>query len=919
LAQRNKELENMHASSPRFDSSTVTHQHLLSEIFQHPLDREVVNMRETSSTIIPTTSLSTPVPPPKSPYRSNYDSKHKIPAFPMPKRPPVLKLTKSNYTSLHSNMLDIHKENLDSSVLISPHYPQNDDNPSNPSSPTSTTSSSSAGMNTPLLDLDGQLSTSPHKEHNAYTMDQKVLKHFSLSKTQHNNKHSQREPVRHSTQNTKSKSEPSTPVRPRNPRYDSLMTNNTVPSVDSIRQLSDINVNMISYSIKTCHRGREASVFTIGVCKKNDSTEMWKIEKSLSDLVNLDSRLKESNPAIISNLKRLPEKSSFSSHSPAKVDERKAMIEEYLQQALVLRSANTESVLKEFLSSDRIQYLPITLTNDLRIKQGYLTKKGKNFGGWKARYFVLDNTGSLKYYESKHGAFIGTISLFDSQVASQIQPDSGNNNPYRHAFVILEPKSNSNSPNKHIFCADSDKDRDSWVEALRPYTNQAHIAQDVLSRCFTDDGALDQFFVQPSSSTESTKSNSLTYFSSSKISNDRRVSLNSPTSPRASSASTTDSSICKNQSSESSNTLADESNEEKKLKQKANRKSFWSKKMFGGAQANDTLPPISPQGMVYDYNYVQAMNDYEETRGDKQVFGIPLEDAITVSRVSDGYYLPTVVHRCIEYLEAKGGLTEEGIYRLSGSSAKVKILKKRFNDAGDIKLLDDTDEYHDVHAIAGLLKMWLRELPENVLTEAALPNFLRSTHIDDQQEKLREIRRLISLLPLPNYTLLRSLCAHLIRVIENFNTNKMTLRNISIVFSATLGIPSVIFNTLLVEFDYIFWTNRCTKEDQEATSDLEDTIDAYMQIPSEEEEEEEKVKEPATIINPLVQRFAKRHLRRNSVHYQDNTPKEFISLEKQLEVVWNESSCDDEEANDLEGEPAVAYYASRFDANSKQR
>jgi RalA-binding protein 1 len=33
-------------------------------------------------------------------------------------------------------------------------------------------------------------------------------------------------------------------------------------------------------------------------------------------------------------------------------------------------------------------------------KQGYLTKKGKNFGGWKTRYFLLDNSGVLKYYES---------------------------------------------------------------------------------------------------------------------------------------------------------------------------------------------------------------------------------------------------------------------------------------------------------------------------------------------------------------------------------------------------------------------------------------------------------------------------------------------------------------------------------------
>lgn len=32
-------------------------------------------------------------------------------------------------------------------------------------------------------------------------------------------------------------------------------------------------------------------------------------------------------------------------------------------------------------------------------KEGYLTKRGKNFGGWKTRYFVLQGP-VLEYYES---------------------------------------------------------------------------------------------------------------------------------------------------------------------------------------------------------------------------------------------------------------------------------------------------------------------------------------------------------------------------------------------------------------------------------------------------------------------------------------------------------------------------------------
>ena len=32
-------------------------------------------------------------------------------------------------------------------------------------------------------------------------------------------------------------------------------------------------------------------------------------------------------------------------------------------------------------------------------KEGYLTKRGKNYGGWQARYFVLDSP-QLRYYDT---------------------------------------------------------------------------------------------------------------------------------------------------------------------------------------------------------------------------------------------------------------------------------------------------------------------------------------------------------------------------------------------------------------------------------------------------------------------------------------------------------------------------------------
>lgn len=74
----------------------------------------------------------------------------------------------------------------------------------------------------------------------------------------------------------------------------------------------------------------------------------------------------------------------------------------------------------------------------------------------------------------------------------------------------------------------------------------------------------------------------------------------------------------------------------------------------------------------------------------------------------------------------------------------------------------------------------------------------------DSSARVAELTRLVSELPPPNYALLRSLTAHLILIVKHSHINKMTLRNIGIVFSPTLGIPAGIFSELVSHFGAIF-------------------------------------------------------------------------------------------------------------------
>lgn len=78
----------------------------------------------------------------------------------------------------------------------------------------------------------------------------------------------------------------------------------------------------------------------------------------------------------------------------------------------------------------------------------------------------------------------------------------------------------------------------------------------------------------------------------------------------------------------------------------------------------------------------------------------------------------------LKYQPLQNAENEEGIFRLSGSTNVIRQLKERFDAEGDVNLLQSS-EFYDVHAVAGLLKQYLRDLPPPLLTRTLQPDFLR--------------------------------------------------------------------------------------------------------------------------------------------------------------------------------------------------
>ncbi|XP_074536648.1 rac GTPase-activating protein 1 [Halichoeres trimaculatus] len=141
---------------------------------------------------------------------------------------------------------------------------------------------------------------------------------------------------------------------------------------------------------------------------------------------------------------------------------------------------------------------------------------------------------------------------------------------------------------------------------------------------------------------------------------------------------------------------------------------------------------------------------------------------------------PLVVH-CVSEIEQRG-LHEAGLYRLSGADRTVKDLKEKFLRSKTIPVLSKVD---DIHAITGLLKDFLRNLKEPLLTFRLNRPFMDAAEVSDDDNSIALIYQTISDLPLANRDTLAFLVLHLQRVADSLDT-RMDISNLARVFGPTI-------------------------------------------------------------------------------------------------------------------------------------
>ncbi|XP_036685625.1 rho GTPase-activating protein 22 isoform X3 [Balaenoptera musculus] len=170
------------------------------------------------------------------------------------------------------------------------------------------------------------------------------------------------------------------------------------------------------------------------------------------------------------------------------------------------------------------------------------------------------------------------------------------------------------------------------------------------------------------------------------------------------------------------------------------------------------------------------------------VFGQHLEDTVHHERKYGPRLAPLLVEQCVDFIRERG-LTEEGLFRMPGQANLVRDLQDSF-DCGEKPLFDSTT---DVHTVASLLKLYLRELPEPVVPFARYEDFLSCAQLltKDEGEGTLELAKQVSSLPLVNYNLLRYICKFLDEVQSHSDVNKMSVQNLATVFGPNILRPQI--------------------------------------------------------------------------------------------------------------------------------
>ncbi|XP_030369285.1 rho GTPase-activating protein conundrum [Scaptodrosophila lebanonensis] len=204
---------------------------------------------------------------------------------------------------------------------------------------------------------------------------------------------------------------------------------------------------------------------------------------------------------------------------------------------------------------------------------------------------------------------------------------------------------------------------------------------------------------------------------------------------------------------------------------------------------------------VFDRNQVSLDKRKPFKRRRKEegnLFGVSLNALIRRDQQltgKDSTLVPRFLEGLLDEL-TKRGAKEEGILRVAGHKQKTELLYNELESSFYQKpkkfaqLLSNAS----VHELSALLKRWLRELPQPLLTNELIQLFYQC-HTLPPTDQVRALAIVCQMLPHENRNTLRSLLRFLNHVIDLKDTNKMNLHNVATIIAPSFFPPRYIHPT----------------------------------------------------------------------------------------------------------------------------
>lgn len=212
--------------------------------------------------------------------------------------------------------------------------------------------------------------------------------------------------------------------------------------------------------------------------------------------------------------------------------------------------------------------------------------------------------------------------------------------------------------------------------------------------------------------------------------------------------------------------------------------------------------------------FVSPHNKQKVLDAPNKTFGVPLDELVLQVPADGEAAVPAPVKKICEHIY-RYGVNEEGIFRMSGSTLILDKLKTSFNVFGDADLEADGD----IMAVAGLLKLFLRELPDSVIPESLTKAFLaiQAGNSNNKEEYIRRLRLQLQSLSGKNHALLKYIICFLVAVSSHQDMNKMGPMALATVFGPNIfrchelriqGITNLIVSEFILSYNELFRDER---------------------------------------------------------------------------------------------------------------